>query len=155
MPQPKLQPQSNSASQSYANHKRLDPLYHFGLTLLTVAAIILSVFLFWEAIADSSPLTEPLLLVIFSIIAAITFMRLRQYTLKAQDRAIRAEEQLRHFILTGKPVDPRLTIKQIVALRFASDNEFPSLAARAADEGLSSEAIKKSITTWRSDDYRV
>ncbi|MBW7474245.1 hypothetical protein K0T92_05775 [Paenibacillus oenotherae] len=146
------QPQPN---QSYANHKRLDPLYHFALSLLTVAAIILSLYLVVDALADGSSLTQPLLFVCFALIAAITFARLRQYTLKVQDRAIRAEEQLRHFILTGKPIDSRLTIRQIVALRFASDNEYPSLAQRAAEEGLSTDAIKRAITSWRSDNYRV
>ncbi|CAH1206928.1 hypothetical protein PAECIP111893_02652 [Paenibacillus plantiphilus] len=149
------QQQSNTPSQSYANHKRLDPLYHFGLSLLTVASIILSLYLLIAALSDSISLAQPLLLVIFSFIAIITLARLRQYATKVQDRAIRAEEQLRHFILTGKPIDPRLSIKQIVALRFASDNEYPSLALRAAEEGLSTDAIKKSITSWRSDDYRV
>jgi hypothetical protein len=48
-----------------------------------------------------------------------------------------------------------LTIKQIVALRFASDDEFPALARRAADESLPADAIKKSVQHWRPDYYRV
>jgi hypothetical protein len=75
--------------------------------------------------------------------------------LKAQDRAIRAEESLRHFVLTGKPLDSRLRTGQIVALRFASDAEFPALAQKAAEEGLSSKEIKQSIQNWRADHYRV
>jgi hypothetical protein len=47
------------------------------------------------------------------------------FALRAQDRAIRAEENLRHFILTGKPFDSRLRMSQIIALRFAPDDEFP------------------------------
>jgi hypothetical protein len=75
--------------------------------------------------------------------------------LKGQDRVIRAEEKLRHFILTGKPLDARLTTKQIIGLRFASDAEFPELARKAADENLSMDAIKKSVKNWRADHDRL
>lgn len=79
----------------------------------------------------------------------------RTYALKAQDRAIRAEENLRHFILTGKPFDSRLNIRQIIALRFASDEELPSLAKKAAEESLRSKQIKEEIKNWRADNYRI
>lgn len=79
----------------------------------------------------------------------------RTYALKAQDRAIRAEEQLRHFMLTGKPFDSRLNIRQIIALRFASDEELPALAKKAAEEKLRSKEIKQQINQWREDNYRI
>ncbi len=79
----------------------------------------------------------------------------RTYALKAQDRAIRAEENLRHFILTGKPFDSRLNIRQIIALRFASDEELPTLAKKAAEENLHSKEIKQQIKDWRADNYRI
>jgi len=88
-----------------------------------------------------------LLLVIGSLV--------RTYALKAQDRAIRAEENLRHFILTGKPFDSRLNIRQIIALRFASDEELPTLAKKAAEENLRSKEIKQQIKDWRADNYRI
>jgi hypothetical protein len=59
------------------------------------------------------------------------------------------------FILTGKPLNPGLTITQIVALRFASNEEFPLLADRAVKEGLSNKEIKLQIKNWRPDTYRV
>ena len=74
---------------------------------------------------------------------------------QAQDRAIRAEENFRHYLLTGKPLDSRLRVSQIVALRFASDAEFPGLAVKAADEKLKNEDIKKLIQNWRADHHRV
>jgi len=80
---------------------------------------------------------------------------LRYMVIKVQDRAIRAEENLRHFILTGKALPPELTVGQIVALRFASDAELPELAKRALAEKLSRKAIKKSIQQWRPDLYRA
>ena len=79
----------------------------------------------------------------------------RAFALKAQDRAIRAEENLRHFSITGKLLDKRLTINQIIALRFASDEEFVLLAQKAADENISAKEIKMSIKNWRGDYYRV
>jgi hypothetical protein len=79
----------------------------------------------------------------------------RMYALKAQDRAIRAEENLRHFVLTGKLLDPRIGIQQVIALRFAPDDEFVALASRAAEENLTPDAIKQAVKNWRADTYRV
>jgi len=79
----------------------------------------------------------------------------RAFALKAQDRAIRAEENLRHFVLTGKLLDSRLSISQVIALRFASDEELVALSKKAADEKLSNKQIKELIKNWRGDYYRV
>ena len=85
----------------------------------------------------------------------LLFFFARTFPLKAQDRAIRAEENLRYFVMTGKLLDPRLSVLQIVALRFASDAEFVPLALRAANENLAPKDIKQAIKTWRADEYRV
>ena len=77
------------------------------------------------------------------------------FALKAQDRAIRAEEKLRHFVLTGKLLPASLRIGQIVALRFAADEEFAALAVKAVAENLTSKQIKESINNWKADTYRV
>jgi hypothetical protein len=86
---------------------------------------------------------------------ALLFWYCRVFPLKAQDRAIRAEENLRHFVLAGRLLDPRLGVKQIVALRFAPDDEFIALAARAVGQNLAPDDIKKAIVNWRPDEYRV
>jgi hypothetical protein len=96
-----------------------------------------------------------------SLITVLTFCLIwaalfaRMFALRAQDRAIRAEEQLRHFVLTGKLLDTRLTIRQIIGLRFAADEEFVALARRAAEQGLTEDAIKREVKNWRADTYRV
>lgn len=95
-----------------------------------------------------------ILLLVGWILLSMLF-RSRGFALKAQDRAIRAEEGLRYFILTGKPIDAGLSLSQIIALRFASDEELPALAQRAALEGLSNKEIKGQIKRWRSDWHRV
>jgi hypothetical protein len=89
------------------------------------------------------------------VIFLCLFLFVRMFALKAQDRAIRAEENLRHFALTGKLLPATLSIGQIIALRFASDEEFVALAATAASENLSSKEIKQSINNWKADTYRV
>ena len=95
------------------------------------------------------------LLVLVSVLLISIALHARKFGLIAQDRAIRAEENLRYFMLTGKPMDSRITLKQIIALRFASDEELPALAQRAVDEKLSNNEIKKLIRTWRPDTHRV
>jgi hypothetical protein len=89
------------------------------------------------------------------VIIVFLFLFCRVFALKAQDRAIRAEENLRHYVLTGKLLDPRLTVPQIIGLRFASDAEFPALARKAAESNMPLKEIKKSVKTWRPDFYRV
>jgi hypothetical protein len=95
------------------------------------------------------------LILVLSLCALAIPSILRLSMLKAQDRAIRAEQALRHFIATGKPLDPRLTLGQIIALRFASDAEYVDLARRAADEGLAPDDIKRAVKNWRPDTHRV
>jgi hypothetical protein len=93
--------------------------------------------------------------VVLTITSVVVALFARIFALRAQDRAIRAEENLRHFALTGKLLDPRLATRQIVGLRFASDEEFIALAQRAAAENLSEDAIKQAVKKWRPDTYRV
>ena len=138
--------------QNYKNHRRLVPSYHGFTLLLLIAFIIGSIRNFYLAPGD---IYDASLLVAAAIILTSLYFHSRGFALKAQDRAIRAEENLRYFILTGKRMDQRLTTKQIVALRFASDEEFPSLARKAIDENLDSNTIKKSIRNWRGDWHRV
>src|SRR5260370_410994 len=88
-------------------------------------------------------------------VAMLRFSFARGFPRNAQHRAIRAEENLRYFVMTGKLLDPRLSMLQIVALRFASDAEFVPLALRAANENLAPKDIKQAIKTWRADEHRV
>lgn len=89
------------------------------------------------------------------VIVFIEGLYLRLFALKAQDRAIRVEENLRHYVLNGSLLNPKLDTRQIIGLRFASDEEFAELAEKAVEEGLSENDIKKAIKNWRGDYYRV
>ena len=141
--------------QSYAKHAKFVPLYHqvlFGIILLTLIGSLVNLFL---SMGNHNRLYNAALITAISFALALFFVFVRVFPLKAQDRAIRAEENLRHYVLTGKLLDSKLTIKQIVGLRFASDAEFPELARKAAAEGLSPDDIKKSVRNWRADHDRL
>ena len=139
--------------QHYKNHRQIVPLYH-GLTLLAlIAGWVLAII---DIVRDKhgNRLSQFMFLLVF-IVASSLYYHTRTFALKAQDRAIRAEENLRHTLLTGKALDSRLTLNQVIALRFASDEEYPELSRRAAEEGLSATQIKKLVKNWRSDTHRV
>jgi hypothetical protein len=95
------------------------------------------------------------LLLVLTLCVIVASFLARIFALKAQDRAIRVEENLRHFAMTGKLLDTRLSVRQVIGLRFASDEEFVALARQAADESLTPDAIKRAVKNWRADTYRV
>jgi len=147
--------QVTDTTQNYGNHRQYVPLFHyvlFGLLLLTFIGSCVNLY---KSLGDHQRLYSASLIAVltFAVIAVSFFARV--FALKAQDRAIRAEEQLRHYVLTGKLLDPRLTMRQVVGLRFAPDEEFVALAQRAAQEGLSEDAVKRAVKHWRADTYRV
>jgi hypothetical protein len=143
------------AQQSYKNHAQIVFLYHRVLTLVLLVILIGSIVNLTKSWGDSTRFYSASLIVALTIASMLLFIFVRVFPLKAQDRAIRAEEQLRHYVLTGKLLDSRLTMRQIVALRFASDAEFVALAQRAAEQSLSADAIKREVKQWRADTYRV
>jgi hypothetical protein len=142
-------------TQNYANHRRFVPPFHFFLVpllMLTLGGSITNLCLSW---GDHSRIYSASLILVLSLCMLILAPFSRMFALKAQDRAIRAEENLRHYVLTGKLLDPKLTVRQIIGLRFAPDAEFLDLARRAAAENLSEDDIKKAVKNWKADTYRV
>jgi len=139
--------------QTFANHARFDPLFHFFVlpvfALSTLAAVVLFL---WHPSLHSGWR--------FVLLAAATaaVFKVRLYALRVQDRVIRLEERLRLASLLPEPMRsriPELTEGQLIALRFASDAEAAKLAERALAEKLSRADIKKAIQTWRPDYWRV
>lgn len=141
--------------QNYKNHRQTVAMFHVVLFALLALTLIGSFVNLFQSLGDHQRLYSASLIVALTVAALIVMFLARIFALKAQDRAIRAEENLRHFALTGKLLDSRLTLRQIIGLRFASDGEFVSLAEKAADEKLSEDAIKRAIRQWRPDTYRV
>lgn len=143
------------AEQNYSNHARFVPAFHFFLFGLLVLGFIGSLVNLFHSMGEGSQLYDASLisLILFCLLLMFVFMRV--FPLKAQDRAIRAEENFRHYLMTGKPLDARLDIKQIIALRFASDGEYVALAGKAASESMKPDDIKKAVKNWRGDYYRA
>jgi len=142
-------------TQTYANHRKLIPLFHFGLLPTILLTLIGSCVNLYESWGDHQRMYSASLIVVLTFSLLVLSLFCRVFALKAQDRAIRAEENLRHFVLTGKLLDPKLTVHQIIALRFAADSEFVPLAQKAANESMAPDAIKRAIQQWRPDTYRV
>ncbi len=139
--------------QNFNNHAQMVPGFHY-LTFGGIIALLGgSINYFLKASAENKYLAA--LLVLASIIFILVAWYTRTFALKAQDRAIRAEENLRHYVLTGKLLPSSLTVGQVVALRFAPDAEFPALVEKAVANNLSGKEIKQSIQNWKADFYRV
>ena len=142
-------------AQSYANHGRIVPMYHYvtlGILQLTFIGACVNLYLSW---GDHNRFYSASLLVTLTFGTMLTALFARTFALRGQDRAIRAEEQLRHYVITGKLLDPRLTMQQIIALRFASNEEFLALAQRAVDQNMAAKDIKQAVKSWRADNNRV
>jgi hypothetical protein len=143
------------ADQNYSNHKQVVPAFHYVLFPILMATLIGGCINLYESWGDHIRMYSASLIVPLAFGVIVVMLFARMFALKAQDRAIRAEENLRHYVLTGKLLDARLTIQQVIALRFAPDNEFVPLAKEAAEKNLDPDAIKKAIKTWKPDTYRV
>ena len=143
------------SEQNASHHARYVPLYHYVLSPALILAVGGAIQNFRDSIGDHQRIYSASLLLLVTVALVLVALYARSFALKAQDRAIRAEENLRHFAMTGALLDPRITMAQIIALRFASDGEFVALARRAAESGLSPKDIKQAITKWRADHHRV
>ena len=141
--------------QNYAHHAKFVPLFHFVLSPILLLSFIGSLVNLWQSRGDHERLYSAALITAISVALMLLFFFTRSFAVGVQDRAIRAEENLRHFALTGKLLDPRLTIQQIVGLRFAPDAELVELARKAAKEGTPRDAIKQSVKNWRADYDRI
>lgn len=143
-----------AVSQSYANHTRFHPLFHFFLAPGSIALLVLAVINVFRHSGELDAWTLLLMAVLF--FAAVYLVR--TYPLKAQDRIIRLEERLRLQALLSEASArriPELTEAQLIALRFASDSELPGLVEKVLATNMPAAEIKKSIVAWRADTFRV
>ena len=144
---------SERKPQTYANHTRFDPVFHYFLAPVLLITVILS-FIHLVKHPGIASLWHVLLAVALLLIAG----KARAYALKAQDRVIRLEERMRLATLLPEPLRARigeLTERQLIALRFASDAEIPALVERTLKENLTQKRIKQAIQSWRPDYFRV
>jgi len=141
--------------QSFKNHGRYVPVYHFFLLSILALCIAGAAWNLFKAYNQHSGRLVAAIIFGLSYSALLTAWYARSFALTAQDRAIRAEENLRHLALAGKVLDKRLRMSQIIALRFADDAEFLILAEKAANENMKASEIKKSIVDWKADHHRI
>jgi hypothetical protein len=146
-----------AAAQNYKNHQRWDPAWHFFLApvlLLNVVAIGI-----WTWRHRAQHWHIGLWAVLVSIALVVMAALIRSYALKNQDRIILLEERLRYAMLLtpelAAQASVQLSRQQIIALRFAGDDELPSMLDRTLREDLDPEAIKKSVSNWRADSPRI
>ena len=146
--------------QTFANHVRLDPPFHFFVLPVFAAALIWAVVRFFMHLGQRTPWGNfrAFLIIVLAAAAATVVVKARQYSLKVQDRVIRLEERLRLLQLLPEPLRsriPEFTEDQLCGLRFASDGEVTKLAERALNEKLGRKQIKQAIQNWRPDYWRV
>ena len=139
--------------QNFKNHAKLVIGFHGLLFVALVALLAGSVYHLFRTTSENLYLAS--LMVLIAIILTLMAWYVRIFPLKAQDRAIRAEENMRHYVMTGKLLPSDLRMSQIIALRFASDEEFLPLVEKALKEKLSGKEIKSSIKSWKGDYYRL
>ncbi len=142
--------------QNFKNHTRYDPLFHYVIFPLLFINFVFSIY----ATIHNWPNARHLNAwwIVMSIVVLLLAIRSRSTALKTQDRIIRLEERLRLTALLPPAEHDnirRLTVPQLVALRFASDEELPSLFRKALTDNLSPKDIKKAIDNWRPDHHRV
>jgi hypothetical protein len=143
--------------QNYKNHARYYPLHHFVITPLTLLYFIWSIVKVIQAF-DTDLFAHATYHLLGALIILILPLLSRLYALKNQDRIIRMEMRLRYFELTGKSLrdlEPKLRLSQIIALRFASDEELLSLIDETIKNDLRAKVIKQRIKEWQADTRRV
>ena len=146
--------------QSFANHTRFDPLFHFFLVPIFALGLVLSLVHFFAHIAegDFRDHFHSALIVLLAVALLLWLFKTRLYALRVQDRVIRLEERVRLMQLLPERLRgriPELTESQLCGLRFASDGELPALAERALNEKLPRKDIKRAVQSWRPDYWRV
>lgn len=141
--------------QNFKNHGRILPIYHYVAFLAISFPLVVTIINFIKAVIDESGRVQAAAMLSLTVSVLLALWFARSFALKAQDRAILAEVNMRHFIATGKPLDSRLRMGQIIGLRFAGDDEFVSLTQKAADENMGQKKIKMQIKNWKADYHRV
>ena len=144
---------SEKKPQNYKNHAKFIPVFHYIALPLLLVNFFGALFRVTQEISFYT-LNDVGLAISLIVVAVFT----RLFALKAQDRVIRLEEQIRMqtFLPDALKVHVgRLTMGQIVALRFASDEELADLTQEALDQNTSPNALKQAVKNWRPDYDRL
>lgn len=141
-------------AQNFDNHVRYLPAYHFVAFPLFFVNFCYAAY---QAAVHVSAAT--VMGLVLAVALVLLFLLSRVMVVTVQDRVIRLEERLRMRALLPADLQPhvdRFTVKQLVALRFASDAELPALARKVVEGKVEDQkAIKQMITEWRADYQRA
>ena len=140
---------ADQAPQSYANHRHRTP----GWLVTALAAVIAFAMVVLFALRAPSVISIALVLLSFAVLGLVVMVR--RYAIRLQDRIIRLEMRLRLAALGRERDVERLPIRQLIALRFASDAELPALVDRALAESLTPDQIKRAVKDWQADRMRT
>ncbi|MFZ0820738.1 MAG: DUF6526 family protein [Candidatus Acidiferrales bacterium] len=141
-------------SQTYANHTRWVPPYHFFALPVFLVNIGWQIYHLIKGFSADTVIST---LLAFALFIAALFGRL--FALSVQDRLIRLEMRLRMASVLPQDMRgriPEFTVNQLVALRFASDEELPALARKVLDEKIGArKPIKQMVKNWQPDEQRA
>jgi hypothetical protein len=141
--------------QSFASHTRFVPAFHFFVIPMTVINFVWTI----VRVVRAGFSAYGVFSILFALALVLLALYARMFANAVQDRVIRLEERLRfeRFLPADlKPRIPDFTVNQLVSLRFASDEELPSLARKVLEEKLDQrKAIKQLIKKWRPDYCRA
>jgi len=144
--------------QNYSNHARWYPLFHFVVMPLLALNLLDHVVRIFTA-HNGDERWDQIFWTIMSVTLILLALAARLQVLTVQDRLIRLEERLRYAGLLSPEINARcgsLTKGQIIALRFAPDDELPSLVERTLKgEFADTKSVKAAVKNWRADDLRA
>ena len=144
---------SEKVPQTFKNHARFDPLFHFFMVPVAAVTMVRSI---WRL--KENPNLDTAWIVLATLAAVVAVFKIRLYALKVQDRVIRVEERQRLGALLPEPLRSKigqLSEPQLIALRFASDGEVAGLVEKTLAGNLAPKQIKQAIVNWRPDYFRV
>ena len=145
---------ADQVPQTYANHVRFHPPFHFFLAPGSILLLILTI----VNVIRHVPRLDSWILLLMGVLFFVAVFLIRVNPLRVQDRVIRLEERMRLHALLDAELSrriPDLSEAQLVALRFASDQELPALVAKVLGAQMSARDIKKAVVSWRADTFRV
>lgn len=134
---------------------RFDWPHHFVALPLILIALTASIVHLIGTLRENTSSLLAWIVVGLALGLLLVALRMRVYATKTQDRIVRVEESFRYYRLTGREMDRRLNVSQIIALRNAGDKEFPSMCSRAAEENWDAKRIRSSIKNYRPDTMRI
>ncbi|HWZ98078.1 MAG TPA: DUF6526 family protein [Candidatus Dormibacteraeota bacterium] len=141
--------------QSYSNHGRILPLFHYVALPILALNFLWACYRLWTSHFSADGFAGVILAV--GLLASLFCARL--FALTVQDRVIRLEERMRFARLLPDDLKPRIqefSVSQLVSLRFASDAELPALARKVLAENLRDrKQIKRLVRNWKPDYLRA